>query len=272
MKFISSIKNNISSKLLLNSNISNSERGELVVIEKDERGKFYKSLLRLGAVFIIAFLLILLVLNFGNIFGSAKNSIDFKLSEQQRYEQMTQLYRSMYGYGSGYPDSGFSRPISGTTQYDKPKVDSSYALSSEPQNSYDNAISIPKIGVTAPIIITNTTDPKTLLTQLEKGVIIYPESSTPGKAGTTVIIGHSSSNSLNSEYGRVFSKLNNLTAGDQIFVNFGGKEYIYTIRTKKIGSVDQLASIGINNDLIVGTCWPIGTDKERIIIGADLIK
>ena len=42
------------------------------------------------------------------------------------------------------------------------------------------------------------------------------------------------------------------------------------IEDKKIGPTEQLVSTNINNDLILGTCWPVGTDKNRIIVGANI--
>ncbi len=97
---------------------------------------------------------------------------------------------------------------------------------------------------------------------------LYKGSSVPGQGGMTVIIGHSSSDFPWTKYSAIFAGLNNLQTGDVIYINYAGRQYVYHVDAKTVGSVDQLASSKIQGDLILGSCWPVGTDKERILVSA----
>lgn len=138
------------------------------------------------------------------------------------------------------------------------------------KNPSGDYVYIPSINVAAPIVAGTVTDAETILAQLKYGVLMYPGSGAPGSNDSTVIIGHSSSNIPWQKYGRVFSKLPELSKGDMIIVNYQGQKYSYNITRTMTGSVDKLAALNIQDDLVLGTCWPIGTDEQRIIITATL--
>jgi len=244
-----------------------------------ERFDMLKSILRIAAFFLIAFIVISLLSSVFSWFSSVGDSINTTRNQDSENERLTETYRKMYGYGSGYPDTGFDAnyainnqsindgAVAGVIADIKDIVNNNDA-----ENIAGNYLYIPKLNIKSPIITSQTADSKSLLTLLNSGVIIYPGSAMPGNAGSTVVIGHSSSNISSSKYGKVFAGLNKLVGGDQVFVHYNNKDYIYTIVSKNTGSVKELSALGLNNDLILGTCWPIGTDKERIIVTADLIK
>ena len=133
-------------------------------------------------------------------------------------------------------------------------------------------IRIPKINISAPIVQVTDTNDSTVLEALKNGVVIYPGSVNPGQSGTTVIIGHSSSNLPWTKYSSVFSLLGKLQSDDLIYVTNNGIEYTYRIKAVQKGSAHQLIDSGLAGDLIVATCWPIGTDANRIAISANLVK
>jgi LPXTG-site transpeptidase (sortase) family protein len=139
-------------------------------------------------------------------------------------------------------------------------------------NSLNNYIYIPRININAPLIKGTSADEKTILNQLKNGVLIYPGSSLPGEGKNTIIIGHSSSNVPWQKYGRIFSKLPELASNDIIIINYNGKKYEYRVNQKFKGSVQELVSLNIQSDLILGTCWPIGSDEKRIIVTASLLN
>ena len=244
-----------------------------------ERFDMLKSILRIAAFFLIAFIVISLLSSVFSWFSSVGDSINTTRNQDSENERLTETYRKMYGYGSGYPDTGFDAnyainnqgtndgAVAGVIADIKDIVNNNDA-----ENIAGNYLYIPKLNIKSPIITSQTADSKSLLTLLNSGVIIYPGSAMPGNAGSTVVIGHSSSNISSSKYGKVFAGLNRLVGGDQVFVRYNNKDYIYAIVSKNTGSVKELSALGLNNDLILGTCWPIGTDKERIIVTADLIK
>jgi len=244
-----------------------------------ERFDMLKSILRIAAFFLIAFIVISLLSSVFSWFSSVGDSINTTRNQDSENERLTETYRKMYGYGSGYPDTGFDANYAINNQSINDGAVAGVIVdikdivnNNDAENIAGNYLYIPKLNIKSPIITSQTADSKSLLTLLNSGVIIYPGSAMPGNAGSTVVIGHSSSNISSSKYGKVFAGLNKLVGGDQVFVHYNNKDYIYTIVSKNTGSVKELSALGLNNDLILGTCWPIGTDKERIIVTADLIK
>jgi LPXTG-site transpeptidase (sortase) family protein len=131
-------------------------------------------------------------------------------------------------------------------------------------------IYIPKLNVRAPIIVSKSADSGSMINDLKSGVAIYPGSAFPGQPGSTVIIGHSSSPGPGNKYGSVFALLNNLTNGDQIVIYFNAQKYTYSVNDKLIGSPQQLAEAQLSGELILGSCWPVGTNKGRILISSTL--
>lgn len=139
-----------------------------------------------------------------------------------------------------------------------------------------NSIHIPKINITAPIVIENNDDEKALLEALKKGVLLFPGSVSPGQNGNTVLLGHSSDFVWSEgEYKSVFALLNKLEEGDLIKVYFNNEKFVYRVSGLNILSVekinDAVSQKSDNNTLFLSSCWPIGTDWNRIMVTAKLI-
>lgn len=207
-------------------------------------------------VFLASFLMLFFIFNFQEIFASISGSVE---TEQEKNERLTATYRQMYGYTS-HPEMVTS--ALSTTPHSLPLAQ---------KNISQDTLSIPKLGIQVPIVVGSSTDANRILDELQKGVVLYPGSSEPGTNGTSVIIGHSSS-TIPNKYGKVFSGLGKLGNGDIVVISHQGREYTYVINNKMTGSVDNIAQAGISGDLILGTCWPIGTDKERILVMANLVR
>ena len=135
----------------------------------------------------------------------------------------------------------------------------------------DNSLFIPKTNTKAPIVVGTSTSENIILEELKSGTVIYPGSSLPGSAGTTVILGHSSSNLPWNQYSNVFSLLHKLEPGDLVYLRFQGDFLVYRISQKMTGSVFTLAKADIKGDLVLSSCWPVGTDEGRILVTANLI-
>lgn len=223
-------------------------------------------------LFVITFVAVFAFMNRGDIFNGLNLDV-LKSKEVQEItdnEKLTAELRAIYGYNSGFNQNSNSNnilPVQSQNTLRNSTVESNIAYAQT-----DNSISIPKVGINAPIIRSKTTDAKTILNDLIGGVVLYPESSLPGNSGTTVIIGHSSSNLPWRKYSSVFAPLSKLSRGDLIHVKFMGRDYTYVVENKYTGTVNDLQTRGINDDLVLGTCWPIGDDKERILITASLQK
>jgi len=135
-------------------------------------------------------------------------------------------------------------------------------------------IEIPKIGVSAPVIFSPEGD---LEKSLEKGVVYFPASEMPGKWQTTVILGHSAPlNWPKINYEGVFSRLEELENGDEIFIEVSGQKYAYQVSKKiflEIGeNIPEKFSIFKKSNLYLISCWPPGKNFKRISVEAELKK
>lgn len=133
-------------------------------------------------------------------------------------------------------------------------------------------VQVPKIKAQAKII--KNVDPfnKTeYRAALKKGVAHAKGTSLPWQKGMVYLFAHSSDYPWEiSRYNTIFLRLNELNKGDLVQVFNNGKKYDYKVYDKKIVSpsqVEYLQDTG-QNELILQTCWPIGTDFQRLLIFA----
>ncbi len=224
---------------------------------------FRPSLLKLISVYLIAFFAILIFMNF----SVATDSWAFMMNKFTDRDEIleTELLMAKYKDWNPFP---VASPVQTAQRGSVVRVLPEYSLSN--QQIDKNSIYIPKINVKAPIIAGTSIELNKLLKELEKGVLMYPGSAMPGQ-GNTVIVGHSSSNKPWNKYGNIFSLLNKLEAGDLIYINYNDKLYVYKVDGKKTGSVFSLSKTDLSGDLVLSSCWPVGTDNGRIAIVANLV-
>ncbi len=136
-------------------------------------------------------------------------------------------------------------------------------------------VTIPKISAQAPLFFNVDPTRETVYQKvLKKGVAHAKGSALPEEKGSVFLFAHSSGNPLEiSNYNTVFLKLGQLEKGDEIFVNKDGKIYKYEVFDEKIVSPTDVKYLKETKDqLIVQTCWPIGTDFKRLLIFATPVK
>jgi LPXTG-site transpeptidase (sortase) family protein len=133
------------------------------------------------------------------------------------------------------------------------------------------AISMPSLGV-KDLAIIHPTDPTTqngLLAPLKNGVgHLF---SYPGKGGTILVYGHSSSYSWDvSEYTKIFRQINKLNVGDLIYVTYNGKVHTYKVSYEQTVLASDMSAYsgGDGEELILYTCWPPDDIKERYLVHA----
>lgn len=136
-------------------------------------------------------------------------------------------------------------------------------------------ITIPKIGVEAPITFVQSVNPAEFLQPLKNGVAHYP-SALPGKKGVSIILGHSAPAAwFGNAYDDIFSDLKNLEQGDRIFVSFHGEMYSYEVQEKLFLSRGQDVPARFTKseqvDLLLLSCWPPGINNKRIGVQATLL-
>lgn len=138
-----------------------------------------------------------------------------------------------------------------------------------------NSIVIPKIKIEAPVIVVNSTNPEDFNEPLKRGVTHYP-SSLPGEKGEVIILGHSAPPfwpKIN--YDWVFSKLNTLKAGDEIYIYFNNSQYKYVVEGQVFLQAGQelpsFATKDSKSKLLLISCWPPGINNKRIVVYSELV-
>jgi len=140
----------------------------------------------------------------------------------------------------------------------------------------ENSLEIPKIGITAPVIIAENLDQNYFDKELDRGVVIFSSSVQPGEIGQTIILGHSApSNWPKINYDGVFSRITELNENDEIILYFNNKRFTYLVNKKIFLEKGQEISnnkSSSDNSLFLVSCWPPGKNIQRIIVESTLIK
>jgi len=144
-----------------------------------------------------------------------------------------------------------------------------------PYSQKDNSIEIPALALVTPLVIGQNTNVADLEKDLDKGAVYYPGSVLPGENGQIVVLGHSAPpNWPHIKHDWVFSEINNLNAGDLIYMYFNNRQYSYKVTEKMIIKRGQEVGgnglTGKNNILTLVSCWPPGKDYQRIAVYAEL--
>lgn len=139
-------------------------------------------------------------------------------------------------------------------------------------------IIIPKINVEAPVVYDEPSiEEKPIQKALERGVVHYAITPRPGEAGNSVIVGHSSSNILNSgKYKFAFLLLKSLENGDTFIVHKDGTRYVYKVYNKFVTNPKDISVLNpppADKKAIVTliTCDPPGMSTNRLIVQAEQI-
>jgi sortase A len=145
--------------------------------------------------------------------------------------------------------------------------------------SPDPKLIIPKINVDVPAIWDTKPDYDSQMAAMTKGVAwfgIPGANSHPGQVGNTVLSGHSSNDLLDQgDYKFIFARLDHLTSGDSIFVNYQSKRYTYTVtKTQVVAPTDVSALVYPTTKPILTliTCTPLGTSQNRLLVTAEQVS
>lgn len=106
---------------------------------------------------------------------------------------------------------------------------------------------------------------------LKKGAWRLPFSSTPGKGGNTVIVGH---RFTYTEVRSIFYYLDKLQIGDEIGIQWEGKTYTYRVRSiETVAPTDTRVQEATDDTrLTLYTCTPLWNPKERLVVVAQPIN
>jgi LPXTG-site transpeptidase (sortase) family protein len=134
-----------------------------------------------------------------------------------------------------------------------------------------NALKIRKAKVTTDVMSDNR---DIYMPVLASSLAHYEGSAYPGQQGNTIIYGHSLLPAFyNPEnYLAIFSKLDELNAGDQILVSWGQDTYSYKVRGMSVVAPNDTRVLRYNDGrtLTLLTCVPPGLTTERLLVFADM--
>jgi len=139
-----------------------------------------------------------------------------------------------------------------------------------------NALEIPKISISVPIVFSTTTNKSAIMKDLDSGVVYYPGSVSPGQNGQIVILGHSAPPGWPKiKHDWVFTNLDSLVVGDSVIIDLNNRQYTYIVKQKKIiqrgADVPDDGSSTDHSILTLISCWPPGKDYQRIVVQAELL-
>lgn len=179
----------------------------------------------------------------------------------------------LYGFFNPYQDIEASTTVSNNYSQNTQNTEQKAEY---PYSAKVNTIEIPAIGISAPIVLSQSTNIQSLTNDLNKGVVYYPGSVLPGQDGQIIILGHSApENWPKIKYDWVFSDLENLSSGDQVKIIMNHKEYTYKYIEKKIiekGSDPEPTTLSSSkNVLVLVSCWPPGKNLKRIAVYLELV-
>lgn len=135
----------------------------------------------------------------------------------------------------------------------------------------ENEIKIPALDLTAPILWRVNNVASDVSKSLESGVIHINGTAFPGEAGNVYITGHSSNFVwARGNYNSIFALLDKLVIGDKIYVKYSSQVYIYEVFDKSIVMPTDVSLLAQTEDsrLTLVTCWPVGTNIQRLALFA----
>lgn len=142
--------------------------------------------------------------------------------------------------------------------------------------SPDPKLLIPKLNIDVPVHF--GLDPNDVMPAMNNGVAHYRINGAdafPGEVGNLVITGHSAGDVYSSNpYKYIFSGLERLEAGDQIYINYESVRYTYKVTKKEVIEPTNVAALIVDTDkplLTLVTCTPLGTSRYRLLVTAEQI-
>ena len=136
-----------------------------------------------------------------------------------------------------------------------------------------NWIRIPSLDVNVPIVMSPSLNDSDVLATLEYGAALYPNGILPGRLGNTFISAHSTGEPWKGKYRFAFLRINELSPGNVMHVDFEGTRYTYTIVSKDI--IKPTPDYRVISDRPVPTvtlmaCWPLWSTDKRMLVKAEL--
>ena len=146
------------------------------------------------------------------------------------------------------------------------------------QYGKDMYLSIKSVGIEDIVIIPNveSTEEKVYDQYLKRGVAHFKGTPLPGDGGNSFIYGHSSVESFFARHQNlaetIFTRLEDIDIGDDIYIEKDGNQLYYIVRKKKIVEPDDFSILdtqGNKEVVTLMTCWPLGIGTKRLVVVAE---
>lgn len=144
----------------------------------------------------------------------------------------------------------------------------------------DPRLIIPKIGVDVPIIWNAVASSESSLNAaMDKGVAwfnIKGANARPGEKGNFALSGHSSNDWLDQgDYKFIFARLEQMSVGDPIYVNYKSIRYTYTVTKTQVVKPTEVSALQTGTkkpQITLITCTPLGTALNRLLVFGDQVS
>jgi LPXTG-site transpeptidase (sortase) family protein len=111
---------------------------------------------------------------------------------------------------------------------------------------------------------------------LKRGVAHFRGTPLPGDGGNSFIYGHSSVESFFSRHQNlpetIFTRLENVDVGDDVYIRRDNQKFHYIVRKKKIVESTDFSILNTQGDketVTLMTCWPLGVGTKRLVVVAE---
>lgn len=138
------------------------------------------------------------------------------------------------------------------------------------------ALEIPKLGIQEPVIEgVDAGNKQNYMAALTKGVAHAGGSGLPGLPGIQYYFAHSSGLPFWGGRAVTFATLYKLEKGDEVIIYRDDKKYRYQVVNKQIVNPDNIQLLTSNDTserVVLQTCWPLGTNWQRLLVEAERIQ
>lgn len=133
-------------------------------------------------------------------------------------------------------------------------------------------ILIPKLSIDSPVVFNvDPNDEAQYKAALKQGIAHASSTSLPDESGLGYYFAHSSNPSARVQYNAIFYLLDKLVAGDEVYIWNEGKRYRYIVSDKMVKEPADTAFLYQaygEETIVLQTCWPPGTTKQRLLVFA----
>lgn len=137
----------------------------------------------------------------------------------------------------------------------------------------DYGIIIPKLALDEKVIFNvDPNDEQAYRLALQQGIAHASSTALPDSKGLGYYFAHSSNPAFKKQYNAIFYLLNKLEINDEIYIFHDQKRYRYLVTSKEIKNPLDTAFLYATyqqETIVLQTCWPPGTTRERLLIFAE---